>query len=64
MRVELTKLFGRRRTWIALLLLNLLPTVVAGLLAWTRLAPRPGTQLHRHRLELVRRRGLGRDRVR
>ncbi|MEO3938705.1 ABC transporter permease [Dermatophilaceae bacterium Soc4.6] len=43
MRVELVKLFGRRRTWVALVLLNLLPTVVAGLLAWTRLAPRPGT---------------------
>jgi len=43
MRVELVKLFGRRRTWVALFLLNLLPTVVAGLLAWTRLAPRPGT---------------------
>ncbi len=41
--VELVKLFGRRRTWVALLLLNLLPTVVAGLLAWTRLAPRPGS---------------------
>lgn len=42
MGVELRKLFGRRRTWVAILLLNLLPTVVAGLLAWTRIAPRPG----------------------
>lgn len=41
--VELVKLFGRRRTWVALLLLNLLPTIVAGLLAWTGLAPRPGS---------------------
>ena len=42
MGVELRKLFGRRRTWLAIGLLNLLPTVVAGLLAWTGLAPRPG----------------------
>ncbi len=41
--VELTKLFGRRRTWVAILLLNLLPTIVAALLAWTGIAPRPGT---------------------
>ncbi len=41
-RVELVKLFGRRRTWVAILLLNLLPTVVCALLAWTRIAPRPG----------------------
>ncbi len=41
--VELVKLFGRRRTWVSLLLLNLLPTIVAGLLAWTGLAPRPGS---------------------
>ncbi len=41
-RVELVKLFGRRRTWLAIVLLNLLPTVVAGVLAWTRIAPRPG----------------------
>ena len=42
MRVELVKLFGRRRTWVAILLLNLLPSIVAALLAWTRIAPRPG----------------------
>ena len=41
--VELTKLFGRRRTWVVILLLNLLPTIVAALLAWTGIAPRPGT---------------------
>jgi ABC-2 type transport system permease protein len=42
MVVELRKLFGRRRTWLAFGLLNLLPTAVAALLAWTRIAPRPG----------------------
>jgi ABC-2 type transport system permease protein len=42
MLVELRKLFGRRRTWLAVGLLNLLPTIVAGLLAWTGIAPRPG----------------------
>ncbi|WP_270886088.1 ABC transporter permease [Pedococcus sp. 5OH_020] len=42
MGVELRKLFGRRRTWLAFALLNVLPTLVAGLLAWTRIAPRPG----------------------
>lgn len=42
MGVELRKLFGRRRTWLAVFLLNLLPTVVAGLIAWTGIAPRPG----------------------
>lgn len=41
-RVELAKLFRRRRTWIAVGLLNLLPTVVAVLLAVTGIAPRPG----------------------
>ena len=41
-RVELTKLFGRRRTWVAIGLLNLLPTLVCVLLAWTRIAPAPG----------------------
>ena len=40
--VELVKLFSRRRTWVAILLLNLLPTIVAVLLAWTGIAPRPG----------------------
>ena len=42
MLVELRKMFGRRRTWLAFGLLNLLPTIVAGLLAWTGIAPRPG----------------------
>ncbi len=41
-RVELAKLFGRRRTWGAIALLNLLPTIVAVLLAVTGIAPRPG----------------------
>ncbi|MEO7447611.1 MAG: ABC transporter permease [Humibacillus sp.] len=41
--VELVKLFSRRRTWVAILLLNLLPTIVAVLLAWTGIAPRPGS---------------------
>ncbi len=41
-RVELVKLFGRRRTWVAIFLINLLPTIVCALLAWTRIAPRPG----------------------
>jgi len=42
-RVELQKLFRRPRTWAALFLLDLLPTIVAVLLATTHLAPRPGT---------------------
>ncbi len=41
-RVELTKLARRPRTWAALILLDLLPTVVAILLAVTHLGPRPG----------------------
>jgi len=40
--VELKKLFRRPRTWATLLLLDLLPTVVAVLLATTHLGPRPG----------------------
>lgn len=40
--VELAKLFRRRRTWIAIGLLNFLPTLVAVLLAVTGIAPRPG----------------------
>jgi ABC-2 type transport system permease protein len=40
--VELRKLARRPRTWATLLLLNLLPTVVAVLLALTHLGPRPG----------------------
>ncbi len=41
-QVELQKLFRRPRTWATLLLLDLLPTVVAVLLATTHLGPRPG----------------------
>lgn len=41
-RVELAKLVRRPRTWIAVALLNLLPTIVAVLLAVTDIAPRPG----------------------
>lgn len=41
-RVELVKLLRRPRTWVTILLLNLLPTLVAVLLALTDLGPRPG----------------------
>ena len=41
--VELRKLFGRRRTWATIAVLNALPVIVAVLLAVTDLAPRPGT---------------------
>jgi ABC-2 type transport system permease protein len=41
-RVELVKLARRPRTWMTLLLLDLLPTVVAILLSVTHLGPRPG----------------------
>jgi ABC-2 type transport system permease protein len=40
--VELQKLFRRPRTWATLFLLDLLPTIVAVLLATTHLGPRPG----------------------
>jgi ABC-2 type transport system permease protein len=40
--VELRKLFRRPRTWVTVGLLNALPVLVAVLLAWTDLAPRPG----------------------
>ena len=40
--VELQKLFRRPRTWMALILLVALPTIVAVLLATTKVAPRPG----------------------
>jgi ABC-2 type transport system permease protein len=39
---ELVKLFRRPRTWLTLVLLNLLPIVVAVLLAVTHVGPRPG----------------------
>ncbi|MBV9594179.1 MAG: ABC transporter permease [Actinobacteria bacterium] len=41
-RVELRKLARRPRTWAALVLIDLLPTVVAVLLAVTHIGPRPG----------------------
>jgi ABC-2 type transport system permease protein len=40
--VEIGKLFRRPRTWATLLLLDALPTLVAVLLATTKLGPRPG----------------------
>ena len=40
--VELRKLFRRPRTWVTIGLLCLLPAVVAGFLASTRIAPPPG----------------------
>src|SRR6476661_8937313 len=42
-RVELLKLLRRPRTWVTVAGLNLLPTIVAVLLAVTNLGPRPGT---------------------
>ncbi|MGB3772309.1 MAG: ABC transporter permease [Rhodococcus sp. (in: high G+C Gram-positive bacteria)] len=41
-RVELLAMLRRPRTWIVILLLDLLPTIVAGLLALTDVGPRPG----------------------
>ena len=41
--VELRKLVRSRRTWVTILLINTLPTLVAVLLALTDLGPRPGT---------------------
>ena len=41
-RVELSKMLRRPRTWVIILGLNLLPTVVAVLLAVTDLGPQPG----------------------
>lgn len=41
-RVELRKLFTRRRTWVSILLLCLLPTIVAVFLAISDVGPRPG----------------------
>jgi ABC-2 type transport system permease protein len=40
--VELRKLARRPRTWLTLLMLDLLPTIVAVLLSVTHLGPRPG----------------------
>jgi ABC-2 type transport system permease protein len=42
-RVELVKMLRRPRTWVTILALNALPTIVAVLLAVTNLGPRPGT---------------------
>lgn len=42
-RVEISKLLRRPRTWAAVALLILLPTIVAIFLAVTGIAPRPGT---------------------
>jgi ABC-2 type transport system permease protein len=42
-RVELYKLIRRPRTWVTLVMLNALPTIVAILLAVTDIGPRPGT---------------------
>lgn len=42
-RVELRKLLRSRRTWVTILLIDALPTLVAVLLAVTDLGPRPGT---------------------
>ena len=41
--VELAKLYRRPRTWLSIALLVALPTVVAGFLAASDVAPRPGT---------------------
>src|SRR5262245_9944433 len=41
--VELTKLVRNRRTWMTIVLIDALPTLVAVLLAVTDLGPRPGT---------------------
>jgi ABC-2 type transport system permease protein len=41
-RVELVKMLRRPRTWITILMLNALPTLVAVLLAVTDIGPRPG----------------------
>jgi ABC-2 type transport system permease protein len=42
-RVELVKLLLRPRTWVAIAMLNALPTLVAVLLAVTDIGPRPGS---------------------
>lgn len=42
-RLELISMLRRRRTWITIVMLNALPTIVAVLLAVTDLGPRPGT---------------------
>lgn len=42
-RVELLKLVRNRRTWVTIALIDALPSLVAILLAFTDLGPRPGT---------------------
>jgi ABC-2 type transport system permease protein len=42
-RVELVKLLRRPRTWVTIVALNALPTLVAVLLALTDIGPRPGS---------------------
>ena len=42
-RVELSKLLRRPRTWVAILMLNALPTLVAILVSITDIGPAPGT---------------------
>ena len=41
--VELHQLVRSRRTWVTILLIDLLPTIVAVLLAVTDIGPRPGS---------------------
>ena len=41
-RVELVKMLRRPRTWVTILMLNALPTLVAVLLAVTDIGPKPG----------------------
>jgi ABC-2 type transport system permease protein len=41
-RVELVKMLRRPRTWVTIILLNALPTLVAVLLAATEVGPQPG----------------------
>ena len=41
-RVELVKMLRRPRTWMTILMLNALPTLVAVLLAVTDIGPKPG----------------------
>ena len=41
--VELHQLVRSRRTWVTILLIDLLPTIVAVLLALTDIGPRPGS---------------------
>ncbi len=42
-RVELSKMLRSRRTWVTILLIDALPSLVAVLLSLTAIGPRPGT---------------------